>query len=33
MIRKATKFLRRFGRREDGQMMVEFALAVPLTVT
>ena len=33
MIRKATKFLRRFGRREDGQMMVEFALAVPLIFT
>jgi len=33
MIRKATKFLRRFGRKEDGQMMVEFALAVPLLFT
>lgn len=33
MIRKATKFLRRFGRREDGQMVVEFALAVPLLFT
>lgn len=33
MIRKATKFLRQFGRREDGNMVVEFALAVPLLFT
>lgn len=26
-------FLRRFGRREDGQMLVEFALAIPLVFT
>ena len=30
MIRKATTFLRRFRRNEDGQMLIEFALAVPL---
>lgn len=33
MIRSVTKFLRRFGRDEDGQMVVEFALAVPLVFT
>jgi len=33
MIRKATRFLRRFGRDEDGHMLVEFALAVPLIFT
>ncbi|WP_299142035.1 TadE family protein [uncultured Tateyamaria sp.] len=33
MIRKATQFLRRFRKEEDGQMMVEFALAVPLIFT
>lgn len=33
MIRKAKTFLRRFRREEDGQMMVEFALAVPLIFT
>lgn len=33
MIRNAMKFLRRFGRKEDGQMLVEFALAIPLLFT
>lgn len=33
MIRKLNSFLRRFGRDEDGSMMVEFALAVPLIFT
>ncbi|MEM6372318.1 MAG: TadE/TadG family type IV pilus assembly protein [Pseudomonadota bacterium] len=33
MIRKLIPFLRRFRRREDGQMMVEFALAVPVIFT
>lgn len=33
MIRKATKFLRRFRRDEEGQMLVEFALAIPLIFT
>ncbi|WP_420011865.1 TadE/TadG family type IV pilus assembly protein [Tateyamaria sp.] len=33
MIRKATTFLRRFRRDEDGQMLVEFALAIPLIFT
>jgi len=33
MIRFLTRRLRRFGRREDGQMMIEFALAVPLMFT
>ena len=33
MIRKARNFLRRFRRDENGQMMVEFALAVPLIFT
>jgi len=33
MIRKATKFLRRFRKEEDGQVMVEFALAIPLIFT
>lgn len=33
MIRKLSTFLRRFKRGDDGQMMVEFALAVPLIFT
>ncbi|MEO9683675.1 MAG: TadE/TadG family type IV pilus assembly protein [Tateyamaria sp.] len=33
MIRKAKHFLRRFRREEDGQMVIEFALAVPLIFT
>ncbi len=33
MIRKATKFLSRFRKGEDGQMMIEFALAIPLVFT
>lgn len=33
MIRFLTRRLRRFGRREDGQMLIEFALAIPLMFT
>ena len=33
MIRQATRFLRRFRKEEDGQMMIEFALAIPLIFT
>lgn len=33
MTRHITRFLRRFRRDENGQMMVEFALAVPLIFT
>jgi len=33
MKTKTGSFLRRFARREDGQMVVEFALAVPLIFT
>ncbi|MEL7099235.1 MAG: TadE/TadG family type IV pilus assembly protein [Pseudomonadota bacterium] len=33
MIRTLTRTLRRFRKREDGQMVVEFALAVPLMFT
>jgi len=33
MIRTLTRFLRRFSKKEDGQMVVEFALAVPLMFT
>lgn len=33
MILKSKAFLRRFGREENGQMVVEFALAVPLIFT
>ena len=33
MIRNVTTFLRRFRREEDGQMMVEFAVLVPLVFT
>lgn len=33
MIRKATQFLRRFRREENGHITVEFALAVPLIFT
>ncbi len=33
MIRSVTRFLRRFRREEDGQMVIEFALAVPLIFT
>lgn len=32
-MNRLTKFLRQFGRREDGQMLVEFALAIPLVFT
>ena len=30
---RLSSFLRQFGRREDGQMLIEFALAVPLVFT
>jgi hypothetical protein len=30
---RLSAFLRQFGRREDGQMLVEFALAIPLVFT
>lgn len=33
MTRRIRTFLRRFRRGEDGQMMVEFALAIPLVFT
>lgn len=33
MTHKLIKFLRRFKREEDGHMVVEFALAVPLVFT
>ncbi len=33
MMHTVTTFLRRFRREEDGQMLVEFALAVPLILT
>ncbi len=33
MIRSSFKFLRRFRREEDGQMLVEFAIALPLVFT
>lgn len=33
MIRRTKQFLRRFGRDEDGQLVIEFALAVPLIFT
>lgn len=33
MIRSVTRALRRFRRKEDGQMLVEFALALPLMFT
>ena len=33
MIHKVAKFFRRFRRDEDGQMMIEFALAIPLVFT
>lgn len=32
-MRRTLSFLRRFRRNEDGQMLVEFALAVPLVFT
>ena len=33
MIRKLSRFLRNFGRKEDGQIAVEFVLAIPLIFT
>lgn len=33
MIRTAKRHLRRFRREEDGQMLIEFALAIPLIFT
>jgi hypothetical protein len=33
MMRKFTRFLRNFGRNEDGQVMIEFILAIPLIFT
>jgi len=33
MIAKFTKRLHRFGRKEDGQMLIEFALLIPLIFT
>ncbi|MEP1538700.1 MAG: TadE/TadG family type IV pilus assembly protein [Paracoccaceae bacterium] len=33
MIERTSKFLRQFGRNEDGQMVIEFALAIPLVFT
>lgn len=33
MIRRSRKFLRRFRKDEDGQMMIEFVLLVPLIFT
>jgi len=33
MIRKSMNFLRRFRRKEDGQMIIEFAFFVPLIFT
>jgi Flp pilus assembly protein TadG len=32
-MNRLSSFLRQFGRREDGQLLVEFALAVPLVFT
>lgn len=33
MIRSVSKFLRQFGRNDDGNMVVEFALAIPVVFT
>ena len=33
MIRRMTRRLRRFGREDDGHMLIEFALLVPLVFT
>jgi TadE-like protein len=33
MIRSATRFIRRFRKEEDGQVLVEFVLAIPLIFT
>lgn len=33
MTRSMTRFLRRFGKDEDGQIMIEFAIMVPLIFT
>ena len=33
MIRKLSRFLRNFGRKEEGQIAVEFVLAIPLIFT
>ena len=33
MIERVTSFLRGFSRKEDGQMVIEFALGVPLIFT
>lgn len=33
MMRKLKSALRRFGRKEDGQLLVEFALVIPLLFT